>query len=105
MKTSQKEIELLKKKPSRLTNYELDFLKAYHLTYEGFVKEALKVLKPYEKKKWSDWDYLMFLAKVAVKANDSGFALKVFLRASQVAKSRKQKREALFDRAFIAYQF
>ena len=47
----------------------------------------------------------MFLAKVAVKANDSSLALKVFLRASQVAKSRKQKKEALFDRAFIAYQF
>ncbi len=103
--TSWKEIELLRKKPTRFTDYELDFLQAYHLTYEGHLDQSSKILKKYEKEKWSNWDYLIFVGKVAVKSGDSPLALKSFYRASQVAKSLKEKKEALFDRAFVAYQF
>ena len=102
---AQKEIDSLRKKPSSFTDYELDFLQAYHWTYEGHPDKALNILKKHQKNKWSHWEYLTFLGKVAVKLQDAELSLKAFHRAYEIAKSRKRKKEALYDVAFIAYQF
>ncbi len=103
---AREEIQVLMKRTSKSTRYEVDDLLANFLVHEGFVKEALAVLLPYYEQKKSNYRYLNLVASAAAKGSEFRTAVGAYYRAHLVMpKSSSAAREALFKAAFLSYQF
>ena len=85
--------------------YMVDKMFASFLINEGYVNEALTVLlKHYDKKKRT-FDYLKLLGKAASRAGEYQTAVGAYNQAHQTSPKSRAGREALFQAAFLSYQF
>lgn len=82
-----------------------DFMLAQFLVSEGLVDEALQILlKHYELHK-RNFNYLTLLARAAARAGEYQTAVGAYYKAYQLAGGSRVGREALFQSAFLSYQF
>lgn len=103
---AREEIQILMKRTTKSTRYEVDNLLANFLIHEGFVKEALAVLLPYYEQKKSDYGYLNLVASAAAKGSEFRTAVGAYYRAHLITPVKSSpSREALFRAAFLSYQF
>ncbi len=99
------EIQELYKRATRSTRYHVDQLYAKFLISEGDVFNAFRILFPYSRTKRKDFDYLMLLGKVGARAHKYQAAVGAYHRAYKLRPRSHDGREALFQSAFLSYQF
>ena len=85
--------------------YEADNLFATFLINEGYIDEAMNILSPYLKEKEKDNNYLKLLAKAASRSGKYQISSEAYYRAYQITPEKYLARGALFDAAFLGYQF
>lgn len=100
----KRELDDLKNK-NKFDQYELQRLEVYYLLHEGDVAQALKILTPLYNERKNDFSYLMTIGSVAARAGEYQAAVGSLYRASKLAGKSKKSREALYQSAFLSYQF
>ena len=98
------EIKMLQERSTPYTRFAVDLMVADYLIQEGEVVEALNLLLPYYKDYGRSFGYLMLLGKAAARAGEYQLAVSAFSRAHD-ARGGKWGRTALFQAAFMSYQF
>lgn len=99
------EIQELYKRATRSTRYHVDQIYAKFLISEGDVASAFRILSPYSRTKRKDFDYLMLLGKAGARAHKYQAAVGAYYRAYKSRPRSHDGREALFQSAFLSYQF
>lgn len=102
---ARKEIEELRKRTTAPTRYLIETLYANFLINEGFVEEALQALIPFYEERVHDVDYLMLFARAAARSGEYHSASKAYLRVHSLAPKSSTGQQALFQSAFLSYQF
>lgn len=98
------EIEAMKKIKEE-DPFDIIMLRSGFLLHEGDVTEALHLLLPEFEKKKTDFNYLTSLAVAAARSGDPQLAVGTYYRAYQLSPKSKLGRQALFQAAFMSYQF
>ena len=99
------ELITIKNQTPESGRYQVDSLIANHLVGEGHVDEALKLLLPYNQSQGNRPGYLLLLAKVASRAGQPQAAVGAYEKAYKLSGRSKTGRTALFQAAFMSYQF
>lgn len=99
------ELKTLKERAEKSMGYMADRMLADHYIKEGYVNEALQLLLQHYKSHESDYDYLMLLGRAASRAEEFQTAVAAYDRAHKVATTAYRARRALFQAAFLSYQF
>ena len=102
-KKAKEEIEELKK--TGMEPYEISMMEALYRLHEGEVSEALAILLPYYEVKKTKFEYLTSLATMAARAGESQLAVGSYYSAYQLAPRSKLGKQALYQSAFLSYQF
>ncbi|MCB0422790.1 MAG: transglycosylase SLT domain-containing protein, partial [Bdellovibrionales bacterium] len=102
---ARKEIEELVKRATPKNRYQVDSMLAQFNVGEGYVSEALKILLSHYEKKKKDFSYLMLLGKAASRAGEYQAAVGSYYAAFQLSPRGRSGRKALFQAAFLSYQF
>lgn len=97
------EINFMKSKLS--DPYAADELQAQFFLQEGEANKALDILKNYHKSHRRNFNYLILYAGAAARAGDVQVAVGSFYEAYKVSPRSKQGRQALYQSAFLSYQF
>jgi soluble lytic murein transglycosylase len=100
-----KDIQELKLRAGSLALVHVDTLLAHFYLTEGRITEALNTLLPYYKKDSQDFSFFMLLARVAARAGEFQIAVGSYQRAYNLNPNSKAGRTALFQAAFLSYQF
>jgi soluble lytic murein transglycosylase len=98
------EIEFLRSK-EKTPSYFLDSMLAQFLISEGDVDEAIKVLLKHYPLQKNNFGYLNLLARAAARAGEYETAVGAYYKAYHLAQGSRAGREALFQSAFLSYQF
>lgn len=98
---AQKEIEALQ----GLEPFEKDRLRVAYLLHEGDPKGAVQLLAKHYQDRRNDFDYLNILAGAAARGGDLATAVGSYWRAYQLQSRTSAGRQALFQSAFLSYQF
>lgn len=85
--------------------FMVDQMFAQFLINEGYVSEALTVLLKHYEKHQRSFSYLQLLAKAAARAGEYQTAVGAYNRAHDLSPKSRGGREALFQAAFLSYQF
>lgn len=85
--------------------YSVDFMMAHYLVNEGYVNEALKILLQHYEKHQKNFNFLKLLGKAAARAGEYQMAVGAYHRAHELNPKSKTGREAMFQSAFLSYQF
>lgn len=83
----------------------IDLVMANFLVNEGSVDDALNLLIRYYPSQKSNMGYLMLLGKAAARSGEYQTAVGAFERASALSPRSRQGREALYQAAYLSYQF
>lgn len=83
----------------------LDLVLANFLVSEGSVDDALNLLIRYYPQQKSSLGYLMLLGKAAARSGEYQTAVGAYERAYAISPKSKKGREALYQAAFLSYQF
>lgn len=84
---------------------ELDLILANFLVNEGSVDDALNLLIRYYPQQKSSMNYLALLGKAAARSGEYQTAVGAYERAYSLSPKSKKGREALFQAAYLSYQF
>ena len=102
---AHKEItELLSRAPAS-ERLSLDLVLANFLVNEGSVDDALNNLIRYYPQQKHSMSYLMLLGKAAARSGEYQTAVGAYERAYAIAPKSKKAREALYQAAYLSYQF
>lgn len=82
-----------------------DELRAWFLLQSGFPDEAYAMLEPSAQKKRNDPDFLSVFASAAARSGKSSAAVGAYHRIWEMAPHRERGRKALYQSAFLSYQF
>lgn len=99
------EIKALRNKANAQNALALEMLLADHYVSEGMVDDALKILLKSYQVQQKNYNYLMLLAKAAARSNEFQIAVAAYHRAYEMNKKSVPGRKALFQSAFLSYQF
>ena len=102
---ARKEIEEVR---SRVPSDELgavDMMMGRFLVSEGLVEDALALLVRNYPQQKGNFDYLMLLGVAAARAGEYQTAVGAYEKANAMSPHSKRGREALFQAAFLSYQF
>lgn len=99
------EIKNLQSKANNQNLFALSMLLADHLVSEGMVDDSLKLLLKDYQSHQKDYNFLMLLAKAAARSNEFQIAVSAYHRAYELNKRSVPGRKALFQSAFLSYQF
>jgi len=103
---AQAEIDVLKSRAIESTMSHLAFLSAQFLASEGRTDEALKVLQGYDKRDGSkNFSFYALMGRVAAQAGQFQLAVEAYEKAHRLAPRSRAGRTALFQAAFLSYQF
>lgn len=101
---AREELETLKKRSGKVTQFEVDEMMATFLTNEGFVDEAINLLMPHYSKKKSNHDFLELLAKAAARAGRYHTSVASHYNAYDLNPRSGDGRRSLFRAGFLSYQ-
>ena len=99
------ELKVIQERAVQSMKYMADKMLADHYIQDGLVTEALKLLLKHYKTHQKDYDYLMLLARAASRAGEFQTAVGAYDKAHEVAPTAYRARRALFQAAFLSYQF
>ncbi len=99
------ELKVIQSRAVKSMQYMADKMLADHYIQEGFVTEALKLLLKHYDTHNKDYEYLRQLARAASRAGEFQTAVGAYDKAHQVAPTGYKARSALFQAAFLSYQF
>ena len=99
------EIGVLKSRSIESTMRHVDSLLAQFYLSEGLPQDAMNVLNPYYKKEGRDFNLLVLMGRVAAQNGDFQKAVEAYERAHKINSRSKAGRAALFQAAFLSYQF
>ncbi len=102
---AQNEINLMKSKLSKSDKYLADKLQAQFYVQEGEVVKAVEILKPYYESNKKNFDFLILFASASSRAGESQLAVGSYYAAYKLAPRSKTARQALYQSAFLSYQF
>lgn len=103
---ARKELDTLRSRAKgEPATFVVDLMLANFLISDGFASEALKVLLPHYEKHKSSFGYLEVLGKAAARAGEYQTAVGAYQRAHDSSPKSRSGREALFQAAFLSYQF
>lgn len=102
---AHQEIRTLRSQATDEIVYQTDSLFVRFLINEGDVDEAMKILTPYYEEKSDDIKYLDLLAKAASRSGKYPLASNSYYKAHQLSSKKYLAQEALFNAAFLGYQF
>jgi len=92
-------------KTSASDKLHLDMVLANFLVNEGSVDDALNLLVRYYPTQKSSLPYLTLLGKAAARSGEYQTAVGAYERAYSLSSNSKKGREALFQAAYLSYQF
>lgn len=98
------EIEFLRSKEKQ-PSYFLDSMLAQFLVTEGEVDDAIQILMRHYPLQKNNFNYLLLLGRAAARAGEYQTAVGAYYKAYEMAKGSRAGREALFQSAFLSYQF
>lgn len=102
---AHKEITELMGKLPESQKLSIDLILANYLVNEGFADDGLNLLIRYYPKQKSDINYLNLLGKAAARSGEYQTAVGAYERAYSLSPRSKKGREALYQAAFLSYQF
>lgn len=100
-----REITELLGKASPADRLALDLILANFLVNEGSVDDALNSLIRYYPQQKGSSGYLMLLGKAAARSGEYQTAVGAYERAHSLAPKTRKGREALYQAAYVSYQF
>ena len=103
-KAHQEIVDLMAKAPES-DKLRLDLILAGFMVNEGNVDDALNLLVRYYPQQKSSVPFLMLLGKAAARSGEYQTAVGAYERAFEVSPRTKSGREALFQAAYLSYQF
>jgi soluble lytic murein transglycosylase len=102
---ARKEIEEVRARVSPDEKGNVDVMMARFLISEGLVEDALALLVRNYPEQKNNFDYLMLLGVAGARAGEYQTAVGAFDKANAMSPHSKRGREALFQAAFLSYQF
>lgn len=102
---AHREITELLGKAAPADRLALDLILANFLVSEGSVNDALNSLIRYYPQQKGNRGYLMLLGKAAARSGEYQTAVGAYERAHSLAPTTRQGREALYQAAYISYQY
>lgn len=102
---ARRELETLKVRAGKSSAFFVDEMLANYLVNEGYVDEALRLLLPHHKKEKNNIKYLQLLARAAARAGELQTSVGAYNRIHEISPRSRFGREALFQAAFLSYQF
>ncbi len=102
---AHKEITEMMGKLPESEKLNIDLVLANFLVNEGFADDGLNLLIRYYPKQKSDLNYLSLLGKAAARSGEYQTAVGAFERANSLSPNSKKGREALYQAAYLSYQF
>jgi soluble lytic murein transglycosylase len=99
------EIESLKAAADKSESFEVDRVQISFWLHDGEVTKALQTLLPMYEAKKSDLAYLNMLAVASARSGEFQSAVGSYYRIYKLAPRGKMGKEALFQAAFLSYQF
>lgn len=84
---------------------ELDMVLAGFMVNEGNTEDALRLLVRYYPQEKNSLPYLSLLGRAAARSGEYQTAVGAYERAYQLAPASKKGREALYQAAYMSYQF
>lgn len=85
--------------------FEVDKLEVAYWIHEGDLNHALQILQPYYEKRKNEINYLNLLALTKARAGDFAASVGLYYRVYQLSPHGKFSKQALFQSAFLSYQF
>lgn len=101
---ARKEIESLRSKAGANV-YGVDAMLANFLVSEGLTEEALSILLKHYRTQSRNFNYQTLLARAAARAGEFQTAVGAYYQAHMLSPNSRSGREALFQAAFLSYQF
>ncbi len=102
---AQGEINVTKDKLAKDDKYLADKLQAQFYLQEGEVVKAVELLKPYYEAMKRNFDYLILFASAGARAGEVQQAVGSYYAAYKLSPKSKTGRQALYQSAFLSYQF
>jgi soluble lytic murein transglycosylase len=102
---AQNEITAMKEKLAKTEPFAADKLQAQFYMQEGETAKALELLKPYYEDKKRNFDFLTLFASAAARTGEVPLAVGSYYSAYTLAPRSKTARQALYQAAFLSYQF
>ncbi|MFS4460760.1 transglycosylase SLT domain-containing protein [Bdellovibrio sp. HCB2-146] len=102
---AQGEINMMKEKFAKDDKFLADKLQAQFYAQEGEVQKAVEILKPYYEANKRNFDFLILFASAAARAGEVQLAVGSYYSAYKLAPRSKTARSALYQSAFLSYQF
>ncbi len=102
---AHKEITEVMGKLPESEKLNIDMVLANFLVNEGFADDGLNLLIRYYPKQKSDLNYLSLLGKAAARSGEYQTAVGAYERANSLSPKSKKGREALYQAAYLSYQF
>ncbi len=99
------ELDQYIEKYAKVSKYQTDLLLSHFYILEGYTVEAFQILAPYYTGYQNNYDYLLLLAKAAVRSGEFQTAVGAYYKAHKLRKNSKSGRFALYQAAFLSYQF
>lgn len=99
------EIQMLRAQTNKAHMFDVDRLEVGYWLHEGEVTKALQLLLPYYEPMKKNVNYLNVLAVVAARAGEFQLAVGSYYNVYKVAPRGKHGRQALFQAAFMSYQY
>lgn len=102
---AQSEITQVKASLAKENRYSADELQANFFLQEGETKKALEILQPYYSAYKFNFSFLILFASAAARSGDVQAAVGSYYEAYKLSPKSKQGRQALYQAAFLSYQF
>lgn len=104
-KKAQDEINGIRERLVKEDPYLADQVQAQYFAQQGELTKAYNLLKPYYEAKRTNFGYLMSFASVSARAGEVQAAVGSYYAAYKMSPRAKQAKEALYQSAFLSYQF
>lgn len=104
-KKAQEEINGIRERLVKEDPYLADQVQAQYFAQEGELTKAYQLLKPYYEAKKNNFSYLLAFASVSARAGEVQAAVGSYYSAYKMSPRAKQAKEALYQSAFLSYQF
>ncbi len=102
---AQSEITQIKNNLAKENKYAADELQANFFMQEGEPKKALELLKPYYETYKKNFSFLILFASASARSGEVQSAVGSYYEAYKLSTKSKQGRQALYQSAFLSYQF
>lgn len=104
-KKAQEEINGIRERLVKEDPYLADQVQAQFFAQQGELAKAYELLKPYYENKKTNFFYLITFASISARAGEVQAAVGSYYSAYKMSPRAKQAKEALYQSAFLSYQF